>query len=229
MGFSLNPSSPAAPPALAHRLSVAGVLVALLATLALAPSTTAQDTATSALLGAADCTVEPIDPAAYSAAIAAATPAPPLPMTATGGTPADEATVASVTDTMRQSIACTNAGDLGRLLALIDPSYAPTILGVPNNQVDAAVQAAAETSAVAASSTPLVDDLDGTSLQSTLLSVTNIVVLPEEFFHGQVSAVVTIDRPDIAVVTATVYLRQEGDRYIITNYVYQTMPATPSA
>ena len=227
MGFLLKPSSPAAP-ALAHRLSVAGVLVALMAMLAFVPSTMAQD-ATPAPLGAADCTVDPIDPDAYSAAIAAATPAPPLPVTATGGTPADDATVAAVTDTMRQSIACTNAGDLGRLLALIDPSYAPTILGVPNNQVDAAVQAAAETSAVAASSTPLVDDLDGTSLQSTLLSVTDIVVLPEVFFNGQVSAQVAIDRPDIATVTATVYLRQEGDRYIITNYVYQTIPATPAA
>ncbi len=212
-----------------HLWSAASALLVLLTLLALAPGLAAQEASTPAPLGAADCTVDPIDPATYSAAIAAATPAPPLPVTATGGTPADDATVAAVTDTMRQSIACTNAGDLGRLLALIDPSYAPTILGVPNNQVDAAVQAAAETSAVAASSTPLVDDLDGTSLQSTLLSVTDIVVLPEEFFHGQVSAVVTIDRPDISTVTATVYLRQEGDRYIITNYVYQSIPATPSA
>ncbi len=228
MALSPESSFSASPHISIHRWSTVGAMLALLALLAFVPSTMAQDTATPAPLGAADCTVDPIDPATYSAAIAAATPAPPLPVNAPG-TPADEATVAAVTDTMRQSIACTNAGDLGRLLALIDPSYAPTILGVPNNQVDAAVQAAAETSAVAASSTPLVDDLDGTSLQSTLLNVTDIVVLPEEFFHGQVSAIVTIDRPDISTVTATVYLRQEGDRYIITNYVYQSIPATPGA
>jgi hypothetical protein len=46
-------------------------------------------------------------------------------------------------------------------------------------------------------------------LQSTLLSVTGIVVLPDAFFHGPVSATVVISRPDIAVVTATVYLRKE--------------------
>lgn len=204
------------------------VLLCLFAALALSPSVMAQDAATPMPLGAAECTVDPIDPATYNAAIAAATPAPPLPATA-AGTPADQATVAAVTDTMRQSIACTNAGDLGRLLALIDPSYAPTILGVPNDQVGAAVEAAAKTSSVHASSTPLTDDLDGTSLQSTLLSVTGIVVLPDAFFHGQVSATVVISRPDIAVVTATVYLRKEGNRYIITNYVYETGPATPSA
>lgn len=99
---------------------------------------------------------------------------------------------------------------------------------MPNEQVGAAVEAAEKSSSVKASSTPLTDDLDGTSLQSTLLSVRDIVVLPEAFFHGQVSAVVVVSRPNIAVVTATVYLRKQGDRYIITNYVYQTGPATPS-
>lgn len=203
------------------------VLLVLFATMAFTPAVMAQDAATPAPLGAADCTVDPIDPSTYIAAIAAATPAPPLPATAKG-TPADAATIAAVMDTMRQSVACTNAGDLGRLLALIDPAYAPTLLGVPNDKVPAAVEAAAKTSSVKASSTPLTDDLDNTSLQSTLLSVSDIVVLPEAFFHGQVSTVVVVSRPDIAVVTATVYLRKEGDRYIITNYVYQTGPATPT-
>ena len=204
------------------------VLFGLIAVLIWSPVASAQNDGTPAPLGAAECTVDPIDPDTYSAAIAAATPAPPLPVMATG-TPADADTVTAVTDTMRQSIACTNAGDLGRLLALIDPSYAPTLLGVPNNQVDAAVAAAAESSQIGASSTPLVDDLDNTSLQSTLLSISDVQVLPETFFNGQVSLQVVISRPGISVVTATVYLRQEGDRYVITNYVYQTGPATPAA
>ena len=208
---------------------LAGGVLLLLLTLLHDPSmTAAQTTATPAPLGAADCTVDPIDPDAYTAAIAASTPAPPLP-SVPQGTPADPATVAAVTDTIRQSIACTNAGDLGRLLALIDPSYAPTILGVPNNQVPAAVAAAAQSSQTAAAATPLTDDLDNTSLQSTLLSITDIEVLPESFFHGQVSAQVVISRPGISTVSATVYLRPEGGRYIITNYVYQTGPATPAA
>jgi len=125
------------------------VLLVLFATMAFTPAVMAQDAATPALLGAADGTVDPdpIDPSTYIAVIAAATPAPPLPATAKG-TPADAATIAAVMDTMRQSVACTNAGDLGRLLALIDPAYAPTLLGVPNDKVPAAVEAAAKTSSV---------------------------------------------------------------------------------
>lgn len=187
----------------------------------------AQD-ATPAPLGAADCMVDPIDPATYIAAVAAATPAPPLPATATGE-PADAETVAAVTDTMRQSVACTNAGDLGRLLALIDPSYAPTILGVPNDQVPAAIEASVATPSTTGPATPLTDDLDGSSLLSSLMSVTDVVVLPQEFFGGQVSTVVQVSRPGIAVVTATVYLRLDNGRYIITNYVYDLSPATPAA
>lgn len=211
-----------------RRHLTAAALSLLAATLSPLASATAQE-ATPAPLGPEECTVEPIDPATYIAAINAATPAPPLPATAEGE-PADEATVAAVTETMRQSIACTNAGDLGRLLAVIDPSYAPTILGVPFDQIPAAIEAAATSSATpTALSTPLTDDLDQTSLYSTLLSVTDVRVLPQEFFNGQVACTVTISRPDIAVVTATVYLRLEGDRYIITNYVYTQELATPTA
>ena len=184
----------------------------------------AQD-ATPDALGAAQCTIAPIDPNAYIKAIAASTPVPPLPATNVG-TPADAETVAAVTDTMRQSVACTNAGDLGHLLALINPSYAPTILGVPNDQVAAA---AAHSATVTADSTPQVDDLDGTPLTSTIVSISNVVVLPQEFFNGRVSLTIVVNQPDIALVTATVYLRKDGDRYIITDYVYNLSPSTPTA
>lgn len=210
------------------RLAVA--VLSLLSTVTIAPlaAVGAQD-ATPAPLGAEDCTVDPIDAETYIAAINVATPAPPLPATAEGE-PADEATVMAVTDTMRQSVACTNAGDLGRLLAVIDPAYAPTLLGVPFDQIPAAVEAAAASSATTtAPATPLTDDLDDTSLISSLISVTDVRVLPETFFNGQVACTVVISRPDIAVVTATVYLRLEGERYVITNYVYTQELATPSA
>lgn len=211
------------------RMLIGALVLALLPTLAVAPSMAAvAPDATPAPLGAADCTVDPIDPDAYTAAIAAATPPPPLPGTPTG-TPADDATVAGVTEAIKQSIACTNAGDLGRLLAVIDPSYAPIILGVPNDQVPAAVEAAAKTSAASGPATPLVDDLDNTSLVSNLISVTNVTQLPEDFFHGLVSAEVKISRPGIGTVTATVYFRKEGYHYIITQYVYTQQAATPAA
>jgi hypothetical protein len=211
------------------RLSKIVIVAAIAATAISAQGAIAQD-ATPEILGAAQCTVAPIDPDAYIEAIAVSTPAPPLP-SVPAGTAADEATIAAVTDTMRQSIACTNAGDLGRLLALIDPSYAPTILGVPNNQIPDAVRAAAASSGtVAIDATPLVDDLDGTLLTSTIVSISDVMLLPQEFYGGQVSLKIVINRPDIAQVTATVYLRQDGDRYIITNYVYDMAPVgTPAS
>jgi hypothetical protein len=205
-------------------------LLAVILTLGIGSQTVAAQDATPEILGAAQCTVDPIDPDAYIAAVAAATPAPPLP-SVPQGTPADAATVAAVTDTMRQSVACTNAGDLGRLLALIDPSYAPTLLGVPNDAIPAAVQAAADSSAaVAVDATPLVDDLDNTLLTSRIISISDVMVLPQEFYGGLVSLKIVIERPDIAMVTATVYLREDAGRYIITNYVYDmTFVATPTS
>jgi hypothetical protein len=54
--------------------------------------------------------------AATPASGAAATPTAFVPPT--GGTPADAATVAAVTDTLREIIACVNAGDIPRAFAL---------------------------------------------------------------------------------------------------------------
>jgi hypothetical protein len=184
-----------------------------------------QDAATPAPLGAASCTVDPIDPTTYNAAIQKATPPLPQPVVATGK-PADQATVDAVTDTIKQSIACTNIGDLGRLLAVIDPSYAPTLLGVPYADVPAAVVAAAKTSQ-ASNATPLVDDVDHQGLVSSLIGVTNVVVLDD----GQVAAVAAISRQGFPVSVATIYLRNDPDqgRYIITNYSFHPATATPAA
>jgi hypothetical protein len=180
--------------------------------------------ATPAPLGAANCTVDPIDPDAYNAAIAEATPPLQQPIEAVGQ-PADEATVAAVTDTIQQSVACTNIGDLGRLLAVIDPAYAPTLLGVPNADVPAAVEAAAAASNAAGPATPLVDDFDQGSLVSSILSIKDIVVLDD----GRVAAVTTIQRVGFPASTFTIYLRLNPDTnsYIITYYTFHPDAATP--
>jgi hypothetical protein len=203
-----------------------GFVLGMCGAFALAPAVFAQDEATPAPLGAESCTVDPIDPIAYNAAIAEAIP--PLPSAPfPTGEPADEATVEAVTDVIQQSVACTNIGDLGRLLALLDPAYAPTLLGVPYAEVPAAVEAAAAASVSTDPATPLVDDVDAGGLVSSLLGVTDVLVLPD----GQVAAVATVQRVGMDPSTFTIYLRMDEavGRYIITTYAFHYPAATPAA
>jgi hypothetical protein len=197
------------------------LLIVILALIATVPAVTAQEASTPVPLGADRCTVDSIDPDAYNAAIQASVP--PLPANPyPQGTPADEATIAAVTDVIEQSVACTNVGDLGRLLALLDPAYAPTLLGVPYQDVPAAVEAAAATSSSADPATPLVDDLDQGGLVSSILGITNVQVLE----NGQVTAEATLQRVDFPPSTFTIYLRMDDKlgRYIITNYAFHYTP-----
>lgn len=176
---------------------------------------------------AAQCTVDPIDPDAYNAAILESIP--PLPAsTSPEGEPADDETVEAVTEVIAQSVACTSAGDLGRLLAVIHPSYAPTLLGVPYGDVPAAV-AAAQTSEASGPATPLVDDVDQGSLVTTLDSVSNVIVLE----NGQVAAEAVLVREGFPPATATIYLEMDEatGRYVIVNYAFhegETPVATPA-
>jgi hypothetical protein len=184
----------------------------------------AQDEATPVTLGAESCTVEPIDPVAYNAAIDASIPplaANPYPV----GELADAETVAAVTEVIEQSVACTNIGDLGRLLALLDPAYAPTLLGVPYAEVPAAIEAAAAVSTSPDPATPLVDDIDQEGLVSRILDISNVQVLED----GRVSAEATVERLDMPATTFTIHLRYDEveGRYIITNYAYHY--PTPAA
>lgn len=201
-------------------------VLCVIAVLATGSLVRAQDVATPAPLGAESCTVDPIDPDAYNAAIAEATPPIAQPVDAVGD-PADEATAAAVTEAIEQSVACTNIGDLGRLLAVIDPAYAPTLLGVPNADVPAAIEAAAASSNAAGPATPLVDDYDQGGLVSSILGITDIVVLPD----GGAAAVATVQRVGYPATTFTIYLRFDAaeNRYIITSYTFHPEAATPVA
>lgn len=178
--------------------------------------------ATAVSLGAEECTVDPIDPATYGAAAAAATPIANPPSIDTGQ-PANSQTVLAVTDTIQQSVACTNAGDLGRLLAAIDPSYASTLLGVPADQLQAAIDAAGASSATPdGAATPLVDDRDQSAIMTTLISIDQVV----SFDDGTAAVIVQIDSPQTGPTTATIYLRNNGDRYVITTYVFAQSEGT---
>ena len=73
-------------------------------------------------------------PATPGAALAA-TPAPlvtPTPFAMPAGQPADEATVAAVTATIRESLACRNAGDYPRAYALVTDRFLRVLLGGPD-------------------------------------------------------------------------------------------------
>ena len=73
---------------------------------------------------AAECTVAPVA-LADLAAIPPASPAatPPMPMAPTGATPATPRQSAAVLATLRLQIACVNAGDIPRALALTGGAY----------------------------------------------------------------------------------------------------------
>ncbi|MEA2594866.1 MAG: hypothetical protein QOF01_1335 [Thermomicrobiales bacterium] len=89
-----------------------------------AQSTPAAQEASPVAIPALDCTVAPrtvaaLDEIVTEADLANATPiADPAPYTRPTGTPADAETVAAVTETVRQLVACVNAGDFMRFLAL---------------------------------------------------------------------------------------------------------------
>jgi hypothetical protein len=101
-------------------------LVALLA----APAA-AQEASPSAELGppaASDCIVVPRSDAEIAAlagtpAASNGTPTTEEPMALPEGEAADAATAAAITDTLRQTVACAEAGDLNRLLALYSDDY----------------------------------------------------------------------------------------------------------
>ncbi len=208
---------------------VGAAILALSLTVLAVPAVGAQDgpatpAGTPSGLGAAECTVDPIDPDSYGAAAVSATPQAVTPDLATAE-PVDDATAFAVFDTIVQSIACTNAGDLARLLAVIDPSYAQTILGVPADQVQAAIAAAATSPEQGATGTPLADDNVQTVTSATLLGIGDIVTLPD----GEVAATVQIGDPQVGPISAIIYLRMGQDRYLITNYVFLDPEATPAA
>ena len=181
--------------------------------------------ATPQTLGAADCNATPVDPTAYATAITAATPIARATTPLSGGTPADAATTAAVTDTIRQSIACTNAGDYSRLLAVTDPGYAFTILDLNPGDAAAVIQDVAGTPGPINLATPHANVDGPASNQIQLVSVDNVMLLPD----GQVWAATIITSPATGLTTVQIDLRFENGRYVVTNYVFTGPPPSPSA
>lgn len=212
------------------RAAVPAILSVLIVALALTWSVAAQDApatpgatpfaspeATPVTLGAAECTVDPIDPVAYGEAVRAAVSVTDSPAIETGQ-PADAETVAAVTATIEGSIACSNAGDMARLLTLTDPAFGPAMLGVGREDVQPEIdRAVAESPATQGQAgPPLIEESDGREVSATLLGIGEIVTFPD----GTAAARIELDSPQTGgVATAVVHLRPtDAGYYVVTTW-----------
>jgi hypothetical protein len=160
---------------------------AFVATLAVTP-VAAQD-ALPTIPAASSCVVEPRSTPVWDG-VEIPTPTAPVsidgPFVPPTGAPVDDETRAAVEATLAQSIACQNAGDLGRMLALFSDYGVRAFFSGPRgydaDAVDAAIQAGA---------TPVADDR-----LVELVAVDDVVTLAD----GRVGATVTTRASEIDYV-----------------------------
>ncbi len=171
--------------------------------------------ATPIALGAAQCVVEPVDPVSYGEAVRAATSVTDPPAFETGQ-PADDETTEGVIATIEGSIACSNAGDMARLLTLTDPAFAPAMLGVAREDVQPEIdRAVAEAPAQGEAGPPLIEESDGREVSATLLEIGDVVTFPD----GTAAIMIRLDSPQTyGVATATVHLRPTDAGYLVTTW-----------
>jgi hypothetical protein len=163
-----------------------------------------------------ECLVEPRSVPLYSAPpLGTVTPAPedPTPFAVPDGEPVDEATVEAIEATVRESVACRNAGDFLRAYALFTDRFVANLLGPPD-AVDPDLVAR-----LSVPPTPLPE-----RRQLSVGSVSEVRRLAD----GRVGAiVVTEDRRER--YADYLYFVQEGDRWLIDERVFlaDTDVATP--
>ncbi len=175
----------------------------------------ASPVATPIALGATACTVDPVEPVAYGDAVRAATSVTDPPAFATGQ-PADATTTDAVIATIEGAIACSNAGDMARLLTLTDPAFAPAMLGVGRADVQPEIdRAVAETPAEGEAGPPLIEESDGREVSAMLLEVGSVVTFPD----GTAAIMIRLDSPQTnGVATATAWLRPTDAGWRVTTW-----------
>lgn len=171
--------------------------------------------ATPLVLGAAECTVDPIDPVSYGEAVRAATSVTDPPAYETGR-PADPATTEAVSAVIRISIACTESGDMSRILAVTDPAFAPAMLGVQRADVQPEIdRAVAEAPPAGVAGPPLIEESDGREVHSTLLGIDGVVTFPD----GTAAIRLRLDSPQNGgVAAATAWLRLTDTGWKVTTW-----------
>jgi hypothetical protein len=196
------------------------ILLALVATLVTPVLASAQEASPEPELGPpspAECRIAPRSDAEIAAfagtPIVAATPVAEEPMELPEGTQADAETVAGITRTLREVIACAEANDLPRLLALYsDEAVRRFVLAaepvpIVPGQPTAGPGTRPATPPAAADRTPVVQEAR---------------LLPD----GRVAALVTLVAPGSRVVV--VIFVQTGDRWLIDEiHPLLTPAATP--
>lgn len=194
-------------------LSVTGSVVAQEATPGATPGAT--PLATPIVLGAAECTVDPIDPVSYGEAVRAATSVTDPPAYETGR-PADPATTEAVSAVIRISIACTESGDMSRILAITDPAFAPAMLGVQRADAQPEIdRAVAEAPPAGMAGPALIEESDGREVHSTLLGIDGVVTFPD----GTAAIRLRLDSPQTGgVASATAWLRLTDTGWKVTTW-----------
>ncbi len=157
---------------------------------------------------AASCQVEPRIVTDWDGTPAAGIEVPPVstdgPFVPPTGVPADDETVAAVTATISESVACANAGDFPRLLALASDRFVRALF-----TGDAAAPEADVLAAINAPATPLPEEE-----RLTLLAIDAIVLLDD----GRVAA--TVSTHDARYTYADVlYFVNETGRWLIDDSV----------
>jgi hypothetical protein len=161
---------------------------------------------------AAECTVQPRS--FNEIADLASTPAITAIAQAGDGAPADEATAAAITGTIRLAVACANANDPLRALALFTDRYVAERFG-PSHPDDLGSLNAA------LSRTPVPADEDDLL---TLVDVRDIVIISD----GRAEAVAVTENRSARYVDRLVLELVKG-RWLIDAWTAVEAPATPTA
>ena len=153
----------------------------------------------SATPAAAECSVAPLSGPVWDG-IEIAEPTAPVsvagPFVPPAGTQVDDETLEGVTATVAESIACQNAGDVRRTLALFTRDAVRGFFSGPRGFDAESVQATAEASPVPVSADRVVE----------LVSVDDVVLLED----GRVGATVTTAVGDIEYVDALTFVAGEA-------------------
>lgn len=167
---------------------------------------------------AAECQVAPrsLDSFQALATPVAGAPAPTIPsgtpMPLPAGEPLDEATLAAVTATAREVIACNNAGERLRVLALFSDDFLRQSFG-PLGVFPADLYQRLETPAPA----PI-------EQQVALVEIRDARLLPD----GRIGLVVVVDDPTVTSgprqSASFLYLVWQGDRWLIDGAVENIAP-----
>ncbi len=156
----------------------------------------------------AECQVEARTVDEFVAVLGAATPTTPDPVGTTVEVPlgeaADAETVAGVTATIREILACFNAGDFSRALSLFS-SEAINRIAAEDPITEEELRSFLEATPQAAQA----------EQQSTLLALTDVMELED----GRVGALMATTDPFVGPDTAYVIFVQENDRWRIDEII----------